>query len=170
MTIYLRSRRTWILTLLIVVSIGVAAGSVTISQGTEDPPLPDIPPPPPPQAANPTPRPDLTFEEAMEIRRAEEREGIARGGVNIKVSGPETAGKLLNIAGKDVQLPPDAYVLALITDSLCIEGSPCPETPSYVIKRGFSTIVVAIHSGTVIKKEVAPDEEGAFNFLKGVLR
>jgi hypothetical protein len=169
MTIFLRSKRTWIWTLVIAISIGVAAASVTISQGTEDPPLPDVPPLPTPQATNPTPRPDLTFEEAMEIRRAEEREGIARGDRIIKVSGPETAGKLLVIAGKDVQLPPDAYVLALITDSLCIAGRPCPETPSYVIKRGLSTIVIAIHSGTVDKEEVDPNDEGAFDFLKGVL-
>ena len=166
MTIDLRSRRTWIWTLVIAVSIGVVAGSVTISQGTEDPPLPDIPPLPTPQASKPIPRPTLTFEQVTEIRRAEEREG---GGVHTKISGPETAGKLLLIAGKEVKLPPDAYVTAYVAHVLCIVGRPCPETPIYVIKRNSSTIEISIPSGTVIKKDVAPDDEGAFDFLKGVL-
>ena len=170
MTIYLRTKRTWLWTLAIALVIGVAAGSVTISQGTEDSPVPALPTPAPPQAANPTPRPDLTFEEAMEIRRAEEREGIARGDVIIKVSGPETAGKLIVIAGKDVQLPPDAYVYRFVHSVACVVGRTCPETPIYEIKRGDSMITITAPSGTLLEESIAPGDDRAFEFLKGVLR
>lgn len=84
--------------------------------------------------------------------------------------GLEAKGKPIRVAGIDVQLPPDAYVEYIIVDALpcppSIEGVNCPEVPFYKLRRGNSTIGVSIKSGTMFQEQVAPGEEGAFDFLR----
>ena len=71
-----------------------------------------------------------------------------------------------------MRLPPDAFVEFLIEEVLCVfvEGVSCPETPIIVLERWSSTIAVSVNSGKVVEEAIAPGEEGAFDFLKAVLR
>lgn len=89
-------------------------------------------------------------------------------GYEVALSGPATKGSTIFIAGRKVQLPPDAYVESWIVSGFC-EG-PCPELPLYVLKRGNSKISVSARSGTLGEEKVAPGEADAFDFLKEALR
>ena len=48
----------------------------------------------------------------------------------------ETRGKAINVGGKRVQLPPDAYVEGEVLSVTCVIKDRCPETPFYNIRRG----------------------------------
>lgn len=133
-----------------------------------------IPPGPPPSAA-PLPPPPLgprpleprTPAEAIQQLRQAERE---TGGRSVKVEGPETAGSVIHIRGRAVQLPKDAYIEGVWLELLggCTP-SPCPKTPIYEIKRSNSIFWVSI-DGTTGATTVAPGEEHLFDFIKEVLR
>ena len=134
------------------------------------PPSPSTPPvatPPPPAHTPPSERPPMTKEEE-EQARAKAIQG-ARGQVII-VSGPATRGSIVRIAGLEIQLPSDAFVDRYVVDILCIAGRPCPEVPIYELKRGNSTLAVSAPSGAIVEEDTANGEEGAFDFLKEVLR
>lgn len=94
---------------------------------------------------------------------------ILPGSRIIRVSGPETMGTTIFIAGRLIKLPADAYVFARADEVLCIAGDPCPATPLIGIARGGSKISVS-GSGEIVFEEVATGEEGAFDFLKEALR
>jgi hypothetical protein len=49
------------------------------------------------------------------------------------------------IAGRSVQLPPDAHVDGVIMHVTCI-GSDCPQVPLYRIRRGNSVTTVSLRS------------------------
>lgn len=60
----------------------------------------------------------------------------------IIVSGPETAGSKINILDKEIQLPPDVYVEAVVVSIECLitifddgtsASDPCPKTPFTVL-------------------------------------
>lgn len=79
----------------------------------------------------------------------------------------ESRGKPITIAGRTVQLPPDAYLYGIVAGVMCVEGAgQCPEAPAYVIKRGNSVINVVPRNGKIQGEYVAPGEEGAFDFLR----
>lgn len=84
------------------------------------------------------------------------------------VSGPNTAGTTISIAGTEVQLPPDAYVESFIVNVSCYPGQTCPEVPYYILRRGSSTIAIVRRSGIVIQESLAAGEADAFRFLDGV--
>ena len=81
---------------------------------------------------------------------------------------PSTLGKVIPIADKQIQLPPDGYVEDLIMTVECVEGIPCPPHPYYIIVRGDSTVYVTL-KGEIIGQEIVTGEEGAFDFLKEAL-
>jgi hypothetical protein len=101
----------------------------------------------------------------MELRRkyASEDQG------EIITLGPERSGTLEYLAGKVIQLPPDAYVSGHIDFISCIPTVFCPETPIITIRRGKSVIAVSAHSGVIVHEQIEPGEEGAFDFLKEAL-
>ncbi len=78
-------------------------------------------------------------------------------------------GQLLRIAGHFVQLPPDAYVNPEAAGPTCVPDLPCAG-PTYRIVRGGSSASVSVTSGAILSEEIAPGEEGAFDFLRQVLR
>lgn len=80
-----------------------------------------------------------------------------------------TRGKPITIAGRRVQLPPDAYI-AGTTDFLHCVGNNCPDIPSILIQRGNSRVYVGTDSGKVFVSHIAPGEERNFDFLAEALR
>ena len=95
---------------------------------------------------------------------------LQQGGGRIYDIRDETRGKRITLGGKSVQLPPDAYVDGIVTDSLCAGIRTDCEVPFYNIRRGSSLINVGERSGRVISEHLAPGEERAFDFLKEALR
>jgi hypothetical protein len=85
-------------------------------------------------------------------------------------TGPTTCGAEIAVGDWKVQLPPDAYIEHLIISVNCEVGQPCPETPYYSLRRGRSTVGVSIRSGARFGEEIAPGEEGAFDFLPKAAR
>jgi hypothetical protein len=80
-----------------------------------------------------------------------------------------TRGTPITIAGHVIQLPADAYIEALRVSVLCVVGMPCPETPSYIIRRGGSMISVGLQTGRINDEQTAPGESTTFVFLKEAL-
>jgi hypothetical protein len=117
------------------------------------------PPGPPRQVPTPTP-PPLSPEEPF---------GRPRPGTTIYSSGPETRGTVIGVAGRLVQLPPDAYIANSVAFIQCYEPG-CPEAPYYVLRRGESSVGVSRRTGYVFGAEIAPGEEGAFDFLREATR
>lgn len=126
---------------------------------------PDSPPPPP--VYTPTvDRPPMSLEEERQRRKDEAQQVPGRTSV---VAGPETSGSNITVAEIGVQLPANAFVNRYVVQVLCVAGLSCPQTPIYELKRGNSTISVSIPSGIILDEEIAPGEEGAFDFLKEVV-
>lgn len=132
----------------------------------------------PPPKGTPAPVRPAAFPKPAEPRRPGETEEQYRqralreanpGGRTYNLAA-ETRGKAIDVGGRKVQLPPDAYVEGLVTNVLCVPERACPETPFYNIRQGKSLINVAARSGRVISEHVAPGEELAFEFLKEALR
>ncbi len=128
-------------------------------------PLPTAPVQP-----TPTPMPPMTVEEELKWRERIYAEAEARGDRSIRLDGPHTAGSQIQIAGKAIQLPADAFVAAHIAFVSWPPGQPPPQTPIVAIQRKNSFIWVSEPSGVVVDEVVAPGEEGAFDFLKAALR
>ena len=72
----------------------------------------------------------------------------------------------VNIAGREIVLPTDVHFDGYIMHVLCVVGIPCPETPLVAIGRGKSGISIIDRTGVIWREEIAPGEEGAFDFLK----
>lgn len=86
------------------------------------------------------------------------------------MTGPETAGQVIRVAGKDVQLPPDVYVDQFVISVSCMAEAPCPQAPIYVLRRGPSTIAVEVVTGRVVDRRTDPGhDEQDFGFLDGVI-
>ncbi|MBX3012296.1 MAG: hypothetical protein KF832_12350 [Caldilineaceae bacterium] len=69
---------------------------------------------------------------------------MAANSREFSMSGETTAGTVLAIAGKPVQLPPDVYVEAFVVTALCVEGLVCPETPYYFLRYQNTDDVISI--------------------------
>lgn len=123
---------------------------------------------PRPPIVTPAPRPPepRTLEESRQIREKLQREE-GNSGRLVPASGPETRGIVIHVAGKPIQLPPDAWIEREITFIQCALGEPCPQAPLYELRRGSSRIVISVPSGDWGHERIAPGEEGAFDFIKG---
>lgn len=103
-------------------------------------------------------------------RRAHKNE-LSAGGRVVDIA-VESRGKPVTIAGKQVPLPPDAYVSGVLSSVVCdpvelaARGRTCPETPALIIKRGNSTMIVGIATGRVSQETLARGEERSFDFLR----
>ncbi len=116
-----------------------------------------------------TPLPARAPGETFEQYRQRVPQAAASGGRPYNIA-QETRGVAIIVAGKTVQLPPDAYVEAIVTGVTCGSARSCAETPGYVIGRGHSRIGVAMDSGRILSETTAPGEESFFTFLKEALR
>jgi hypothetical protein len=87
------------------------------------------------------------------------------------VSGPTTAGALILIACREVQLPANAYIeaLELKSDSFGAPRLEGAEAPLIEIRRGNSKILVNLSTGFTWNESIAPGETGAFGFLFAAL-
>lgn len=133
-----------------------------------------VPPPPPDDAPTqepplPVPAKPLTFDEEVQLKQSLNQQHRMDGS-EVVLRGTSTKGKVIEIAGKPVRLPDDAQLDGLIISVDCVPGQVCPETPLYVITRRNSRIFVSVPTGTAYDKSVAPGEDSAFDFLKGVIK
>ena len=130
--------------------------------------VPPLPPTPPP---TPTQGPHFGYTPTAEDMRRGAASGEERKKTWTAVSGPTTAGALILIAGREVQLPADAYIDGFVAK---IEFGPDVrpygfDAPLIEIKRGNSKIVVALYTGVTWNESIAPGETGAFAFLFAAL-
>lgn len=147
----------------------ILVSSITLAQGVPPPPS-SVPAGPATPIAHPTPLPQpRSVAEALQ-QRAQQLQDLAATGQSVSVSGPSTRGSVIQIQGKSVQLPPDAYVSRYITSGLCAATRSCPELPMYELRRGNSTLAVSAPSGAKVEEQIAPGEAGAFDFLNAVLQ
>jgi hypothetical protein len=136
---------------------------IPLADGPGDPPSLDTTAPVVPTFAllrEPSP------EEDAQIRATSE---ASSKGKRIQVTGPETAGSAIQIAGHTIQLPDDAWVMHRWIHILCIEGQECPPTPYFVLVRGNSTIEVDAE-GRIWDEKIAATQDAPFDFLKQSLR
>lgn len=63
----------------------------------------------------------------------------------------ERGDNVIIVGNKQIQLPADVYVEAIVGTGLCIERHPCPETPLYVLRYENSNdkISVGVRTGEV---------------------
>jgi hypothetical protein len=144
--------------------VAVAAIVAVVSLGTDAAAQLRRPVGPTPTPVADPPATRVPFAEQRSQTEADYREGRIT-----YASGTQTAGTRIRIDGRDVQLPPDAYVERFIQDGLCAPGRPCPEAPIYILRRGNSTISISMNSGKVNQESLAPGEASAFDFLNGVV-
>jgi hypothetical protein len=86
-------------------------------------------------------------------------EVLKRSGAEIvPAAGPETKGYKIDVAGRTIQLPEDAYIGGLWR----AHGA---GGLFWEIIRGNSRLAVHKVTGEVLGMEIAPGEEGAFDFL-----
>ena len=84
--------------------------------------------------------------------------------------GPQIRGAIIHVAGRPIQLPPDAYVSAYEPYVQCTAGQPCPDPPIYELHRGAASLRIEAQSGAVIEEDIVPGDTGAFDFLREALR
>ncbi|WP_127581040.1 hypothetical protein [Paenibacillus koleovorans] len=88
------------------------------------------------------------------------------------VSGEETKGSVIEIAGERVQLPENVYVKAFVVAAQSVgnNNSSTPHLPWYAIQNGDSIIVISQKTGFVLNVELTPDAKEPFHFLKGNIK
>jgi hypothetical protein len=149
----------------ILVALGIFS-AVIASNSPSDPNNPPDTTPEPPEYQYQE-RPTTTFEDEVQAREETRRN---HPGQFIPASGPGTAGSKIYIAGKEVQLPADVIIKRFIVSGVCTAGQPCPETPIYELQRGNSIIGISALSGAIVEGFNVAAEDGAFDFLKEVLK
>lgn len=85
-----------------------------------------------------------------------------------KLSGEDTKGATINISGKDVKLPADAFVLAYVVsvEPLSNVEETLKHVPYYAIQSGNSVIAIAARTGFVVNLTLDPADSKPFEFLK----
>lgn len=132
----------------------------------EVPPLPPTPPP------TPTQGPHFGYTPTAEDMRRGAQKGEELKKAWTAASGPTTAGALIVVAGREVQLPADAYIdgfVAKIEFGPDVARPAGADAPFIAIVRGNSKILVALYTGVTWNESVAPGETGAFDFLFAAL-
>ena len=76
-----------------------------------------------------------------------------------------TRGQEITIAGRAIQLPPDAYVGRFIPDVLSLGIFVCAEPPLLEIRRGEAAVLVSAVTGQLARPPLAPEEREVFAFL-----
>ncbi len=131
--------------------------------------VPPLPPTPPP---TPTQGPHFGYTPTAEDMRRGAEKGEEFKKTWTTISGPETAGALIVIAGREVQLPADAYIEEFALKIEFRSDVPRPagaDAPAIAIRRGNSQILVNLATGFTWNESIAPGETGAFGFLFAAL-
>ena len=145
---YLRNRISFVILAILFVLVLL----IVIPACNTFPPPPDTTPEPPKDIVVPIPTGEL-------------RTAI------FETSGPTTKGALIVIAGKEIQLPADAYIAHDVVAVDCvIGGDPCPEAPLYLLARGNSTIFISISSGIIYDEKSGEGDKEPFAFLMEALQ
>lgn len=185
-----------ILSVMIVglISAGIAAAAKNSGAGSQEPSLaaaeepslfPDCKPETDPEKIAEFERIMSDFQQKTSNMTNNDEIGIARDELMkllkekklfIPIMGPEAKGIRVTIAGKTIQLPPDAYVAG---ESL-IEWYALPGMSEEEIRRmydnksafelviGDSHITIGIVTGDILMGKIAPGNKGVFDFLKEV--
>lgn len=114
------------------------------------------------QSKDQDPLKQLPKESKQEYKARLLKEGKIR-----KLSGPETAGTEIEVGGRKVKLPTDAFVAEYVIGIDCAVA-PCPEVPAYILKRGNSQVWVSVETAKTYRAQIAVGEESVFDFLKEV--
>ena len=93
----------------------------------------------------------------------------SKRGVAHRHGGSHTAGTVIEIAGRQVQLPTDVYVEGIVDHVLCVEGESCPNTPIYGLRRGDSRVGIEEHTGQFVPGS-SDSDLAAFDFIQEALR
>lgn len=149
---------TIIIGLLVAALIGVAlvagprqsTGQAELAPVVATPPMPDV-------------SPEDEAKLKAELRQRTE-EMLANLPPAVVVSGEQTAGKPIVVAGKEIQLPADVYVAHYIISSLCGGGASgkCPQPPMYVLAYRGTEKTIAINTETGIVQD-NPDKPADAN-------
>ena len=147
--------------LLAAALIALAAGAASGNFGSTPLP-PKSTPSPPTHIPEPRSTQDtVTDEERDEVKR--------RRAYSSQEWGPHTAGTVIEIAGRQVQLPTDVYVEGIVDHVLCVEGESCPNTPIYGLRRGDSRVGIEEHTGQFVPGS-SDSDLAAFDFIQEALR
>ena len=145
--------------LLAAALIALAAGAASGNFGSTPLP-PKSTPSPPTHIPEPRSTQDtVTDEERDEVKR--------RRAYSSQEWGPHTAGTVIEIAGRQVQLPEDVHVEDVISEGLCAPGKTCVDVPAWVLRRGDSLFTIGKQSGQPAPGRDIPE---AFDFIREALR
>ncbi len=124
----------------VIALLALAGGFATVAFA-ERPEIPDAPltTPPPPQSVPSRPDTPRTLAEDDALRAQIDAES---NGKRVAASGPETAGTLISVGGKEIRLPADVWVQDYVVEIFCPAGQTCARTPAYELRRGDSSILV----------------------------
>jgi len=86
------------------------------------------------------------------------------------VDGPETAGTIVKVGDKELQLKPDVYVFGIVSFITCVEGTnaPCPKPPIMILRHlgNEDSIAIEMVSGKIIENDF-PDHREEWERIKG---
>ncbi|MCA0753719.1 hypothetical protein KP806_01555 [Paenibacillus sp. N4] len=133
---------------VLVLGVSVAASSSNLGSYDE---LPDAP------------SQNAPLEEQKEYRKLVKKH-IEKHGEKVSVSGQETKGIDIEVAGKKIKLPEDTYIDGIIVSGH-VEGS---SLPAYVIRKGNSSVKIGVNTGIVFDEIVDSNDSDPFKFLDAV--
>jgi len=84
-------------------------------------------------------------------------------------TGLQSAGSMLVIAGRDVQLPATVWLKSWITDLSCTDGQKCPPTPYLTLQSDDSTIEID-GNGKIWNEAIGCGDPEPFKSVKNLLR
>ena len=146
-----------IVPVLLIGALAALAAGVVSGRSGSTPPTPFPTPAPPTHIPEPRASQDTITREEREAVKA--RRGLQEWG-------PHTAGTVIEIAGRQVQLPEDVHVETVISEILCVVGDPCPDTPIWVLQRGDILFSISKRSGRPPPGRDIPE---AFDFIREAL-
>ena len=112
--------------LLAAALIALAAGEASGNFGSTPPPPKSTPSPP-----QDIPEPRSTQDTVTDVERNEVKR---RRSYSRQEWGLHTAGTVIEIAGRQVQLPEDVHVENVISEGLCAPGETCVDLPAWVLR------------------------------------
>lgn len=145
--------------LLIALAVVLAVGLIVASVRLQDSGMPQTVElavtPEPPKELPPDVAKRLQEEAAAQLKEMEANAEVWT------VAGPETMGSVIQVADKQIQLPPDVYVEAYIIEGECV-AAPCAELPYYLLQYKDSPkdiLGVTVNSGAIVETYKAPEEQ-----------
>ena len=149
-----------IVPVLLIGALAALAASVVSGRSGSTPSTPIPTPAPPTHIPEPRSSQDtITIEERNAVKA---RRGLPEWG-------PHTAGTVIVIAGRQVQLPEDVQVETVISQGLCAPGKSCVDLPAWVLRRGDLLFTIGQQSGRPARPAPGIDIPEAFDFIPKAL-